>query len=539
MATIALRENRRVIDYAARDYESFRKAMVDLIPQKLPEWTDRSEADFGIALLELVAYAGDILSYYLDRQTNECFAATAQERRSIIQHLRLIGYEMGPAAPASARLSLIVGKNLTGTVEIRRGDQFSTVSGRDQRSMTYEYVGEKPLVIQLGPNLPLSVDQPNFREAIDVIPVREGKTILSEVVGVSDGSPNQTFALARPRVLKDSIELTVETDPPSSPWRLRKALVLGTRALNSEQLAALEYQDRIASTLGFSRAPDRDFSTETDENDVTRIRFGDGQYGMIPPVGGRILATYRVGGGSAGNVGAGQITVIAQAPQLQLLGIRVTNRRPASGGAERESVEQALRYAPIVFSSMSRAVTADDFVAQARLFPGVSKARAVASNWNTVILYIAPTGSGEEPSDILARDLLAYFEDKRMLTVQLSIAGPDYREIEIDVEVGALPYFRIADVEAQAIATIRNLYAFERADFSQSLYVSKLYEALEALPSVEFANVKRFRLRQEHDAAVVNPLPDNGTIVLRENELAILAPNFNVSVVGGVSRGSP
>ena len=88
MATINLNDNRQVIDYLARDYDSFRQALVDLIPSKLPEWTDRSEADFGIVLLELVAYMADILSYYQDRLANECFLATAQERRSVIQHLR-------------------------------------------------------------------------------------------------------------------------------------------------------------------------------------------------------------------------------------------------------------------------------------------------------------------------------------------------------------------------------------------------------------------------------------------------------------------
>src|SRR6185369_4828268 len=83
MATINLRENRQVIDYLARDYNSFRQALIDLIPAKLPEWTDRSEADFGIVLIELFAYMADILSYYQDRVANEAFLNTEQERRSV------------------------------------------------------------------------------------------------------------------------------------------------------------------------------------------------------------------------------------------------------------------------------------------------------------------------------------------------------------------------------------------------------------------------------------------------------------------------
>src|SRR5713226_2204268 len=113
MATINLRDNRQVIDYLVRDYESFRQALINLIPAKLPEWTDRSEADFGIVLLELFAYMADIISYYQDRIANEAFLNTAQERQSVLNHLKLIGYEMAPAAAASGDLSIIVGNSVT------------------------------------------------------------------------------------------------------------------------------------------------------------------------------------------------------------------------------------------------------------------------------------------------------------------------------------------------------------------------------------------------------------------------------------------
>src|SRR6266436_9514050 len=121
MATVNQVGNRQVINYLARDYASFRQALLDLIPSKLPEWSDRSEADFGVVLIELFAYMADILSYYQDRIANEAFLETAQERRSVINHLRLIGYEMAPAAPATVKLSVIVANNVNSVVEVRKG----------------------------------------------------------------------------------------------------------------------------------------------------------------------------------------------------------------------------------------------------------------------------------------------------------------------------------------------------------------------------------------------------------------------------------
>lgn len=525
MTTILLRDSRLSVDYMARDYDSFRRALLDLIPEKIPEWTDRSEANFGVVLIELFSYMADILSYYQDRIANESFLSTARERRSVIEHLKLVGYEMAPAAAAAARLSLIVANNLNRTVEVRQGDQFSTPGGKDRRSMTFEYTEEKPLLIDTSAAAPDSARKPDgsemkgFKEVKEIIPVREGRSVVNEVIGVSTGLPNQRFRLAKPRLLRGSLSVVVETAVPTPPWRLRKNLILSRPAFNLDELAALEYQERVPSTLAFTRGTENDYAVETDENEYTWVVFGDGQYGQIPMANLRVLASYRVGGGADGNVAAGQIKTIARAPQLQLLGAKVVNRTPASGGAERESIEKAVKFAPTVFASMQRAVTAEDYVAQALLFPGVSKARAESTNWNTVRLYVAPTGNGEAPSDVLRSDLLTYFEDKRMLTSVVEIESPEYRNLEIEAEVGVLPYFSGARVRAAAEAVIRELFAFERADFKQTLYLSKVYEALEGLEGVDYVVVKKFR-----PADYAGEIPPDGKITMDTNEIAVLQP---------------
>jgi hypothetical protein len=536
MTTINLREKRQAIDYMARDYDSFRRALIDLIPAKMPEWTDRSEANFGIALIELFAYMADILSHYQDRVANEAFLSTAQERRSVIEHLRLIGYEMSPAAPAAARLSAIVANTQNGTVEVRKGDQFATPPAKDRKSLTFEYTEEKPLLIDFSTATPDSATNPDgtplrgFKEVQEIIPIREGKTITNEVLGVSTGLPNQRFRLAQPRLIRGSLVVIVETPVPTPPWRLRSSLIFGRRAFTPEELKVLEHQERIGSTLGFSRGLDTDFTIETDENDFTTVIFGDGQYGQIPETGMRIIASYRVGGGSAGNVAAGQIKGISNAPQLQALGVKVVNRAPSSGGAERESIEQAIKFAPSVFTSMQRAVTADDYVAQAKLFPGVSKARAEVTNWNTIKLFIAPTGSGELPSDILKTDLLAYFEDKRMLTTFIQIESADYVLLELRAEIGVLPFFTKEKVQADAEAAVKAMFAFEEVDFKQILYLSKVYEALEGIDGVDFVFVHKFRRSTD-----TTDIPPDGRIVMQANEIPVLQPeDLVIESKGGV-----
>jgi hypothetical protein len=55
-----------LIDYLAKDYSSFRRLMLDRMAVTMPGWTERHAADLGIALVEVLAYAADRLSYYQD-----------------------------------------------------------------------------------------------------------------------------------------------------------------------------------------------------------------------------------------------------------------------------------------------------------------------------------------------------------------------------------------------------------------------------------------------------------------------------------------
>ena len=83
-----------VIDYLAKDYASFRRLLIDLIPQLNPGWIERNPSDLGIALLELLAYEGDNLSYFQDAVANEAYLDTARQRASAKKHARLVDYPM-------------------------------------------------------------------------------------------------------------------------------------------------------------------------------------------------------------------------------------------------------------------------------------------------------------------------------------------------------------------------------------------------------------------------------------------------------------
>jgi hypothetical protein len=108
-----------VIDYLAKDYSSFRQALLDFVSVRTPAWIERSEADLGMMLLELFAYTADNLSYMQDRVANEAFLMTATQRRSVAGHLQLIGYQMDEGAAAHAWLQFQVRRAHTVTADFK------------------------------------------------------------------------------------------------------------------------------------------------------------------------------------------------------------------------------------------------------------------------------------------------------------------------------------------------------------------------------------------------------------------------------------
>jgi len=76
-----------------RMYSSFRRLLIDLIPQLNPTGSKESFGP-GIALLELLAYEGDYLSYFQDAVANESYLDTVRQRASAKKHGRLIDYAM-------------------------------------------------------------------------------------------------------------------------------------------------------------------------------------------------------------------------------------------------------------------------------------------------------------------------------------------------------------------------------------------------------------------------------------------------------------
>ena len=96
------------VDYRARDFWSFRRALLDFAAQRYPDWTDRLEADLGVMLAELMSAVGDEFAYIQDHIARQAHLETASERRSLRRLARLVDYELDDGLGATTWFDVAV-----------------------------------------------------------------------------------------------------------------------------------------------------------------------------------------------------------------------------------------------------------------------------------------------------------------------------------------------------------------------------------------------------------------------------------------------
>ena len=125
------------VNYLARDFWSFRRALLDFASERYPDWKDRLEADAGLMLVEMMSAVGDELAFYQDRIGREAYLETASQRRSIRRHARLVDYQIHDGLGASTWLdfTVAVGKfgNIAAGAQVWEAGTLSESSEAKQR----------------------------------------------------------------------------------------------------------------------------------------------------------------------------------------------------------------------------------------------------------------------------------------------------------------------------------------------------------------------------------------------------------------------
>ena len=297
----------------------------------------------------------------------------------------------------------------------------------------------------------------------NTISATQAITFTDEVLGISNGLPNQTFQVANTPVMV----LDAPVQVPNSDGT--KVSVTSLRLEIDEGQGFIVWQEVDDF---FSSGPnDRVFTLDRNTGVITT---GTGEHGRIPVINQTssdpnvIARSYRAGGGNQGNVPAGSISQLqTSVPSVDT----VTNFDPATGGTDEESVADAKLRATLALQSKDRAVTPDDFKYLATQAPGANVKRAYAlalyhPNFPngpvpgvvTVIVVPNAPDPAPTPNQTTLAAVCAYLDKHRLLTSEVYVVGPVYRKIKIQVQLVIAPNFDLATVKNKVQSNLSTLF---------------------------------------------------------------------------------
>ncbi|QWP78977.1 putative baseplate assembly protein [Lysobacter sp. K5869] len=336
--------------------------------------------------------------------------------------------------------------------------------------------GDRPhTTLHLATALANAYYRDGLRIHANVVPASHGET-RREVLGSSDArQPMQRFSLRQP-------PLTFRPAPTAAgAASTLKVLVDGVEWQEAANLSAL--------------TPDaRAFVTLTGDDGVTQVIFGDGEHGLRPPSGFENLrAEYRNGIGGAGNVRAGQISLLISRP----LGIKdVVNPLRASGGADRETLELIRENAPRSLMALDRLVSLSDYADFTRMFAGIAKADAVRLGDGTrELVHITVAGVDDMPIDEesdLYRNLLAALRELGDPALTVQVAMRERLALVLQAKLRLLPGYRWEPVSAAVRERLLDRFGFHARAIAQPALLCELVAAIQSVRGIDWVDVDSF-----------------------------------------------
>ncbi len=247
-------------------------------------------------------------------------------------------------------------------------------------------------------------------------------------------------------------------------------------------------------SLSELEANDRNFITKTDNEDKTKVIFGNGVKGSRLPTGSEnIRAMYRNGIGKDGNVNAEQISILSTKP----LGVKeVINPLPASGGANRETRDQARKNVPLAIKALDRLVSVQDYQDFSRVYAGIGKAHAVEiSDGRQQLVHVTIAGAEDIPieeSSDLFRNLRTALHDFGDPQQAIQLAVRELMFITIEAAVAILPDYQWGSVEPGLREKLLDAFSFERREIGQSVMLSEVIKVMQSVRGVAYVDVNAF-----------------------------------------------
>ena len=418
------------VNYLNKDFSDFRDNLIEFAKQYFPNThNDFNESSPGMMFIEMAAYVGDVLSYYIDSQFRESLLAYAEEKRNVYNIAQSFGYKPKTTTPATTILDVFqtipalnekpdfrytltvnagteitagstgatfrtledVNFKFSSSYDPREVDIFETDSGSPTK-----FLLKKKVKVESGE---ITTERFTFGSAEKYSEIKLANPDVIEILSCTDSDGNswsEVDSLARDTVFEE-IENNVDNDPTSvinrdvSPYilKLKKTSRRFTSFINQDDETLLRFGAGVSNNPDEEIIPNPDVVGSNLPGSPSKLgqafdpsNFLKTEAFGLAPSNTTLTIQYSHGGGIDDNVNSGDITnrssigfQIQDATLSSALvqeakdSVRFTNPTPATGGSSGQSVREVRESALAFYQAQSRAVTKEDYIVRAYSLP--------------------------------------------------------------------------------------------------------------------------------------------------------------------------
>jgi len=471
-----------LVNFANLDFDQIKESIKDYLRTN-SNFTDYDFEGSNLStIIDTLAYNTYITSYNANMVSNEVFIDSATLRENVVSLARNIGYVPRSRKSSVANVSFVV--NASGTTAValtlKAGAVLTSRSTQSDRNKNY--------IFSIPNDITVPVESDGFaRFNIDVY---EG-TFLTQTFTVDTGNPQQKFILPNSGIDTDTLSVIVK----------------------DTELSTVSRKFELFDSLFNVTKDTRCYFVHEISQERYELLFGDGIFGVKLDNNNFVQATYIVSNGSAANninnfTYIGNIVDNNGASVSQGVSVVSTNV-PSYGGKEIESVESVKKYAPQIYASQNRAVTAADYEALVpQIYPEAESVSAFGGEdlnppeFGKVFISIKPY-NGVFLSTAIKQNLQQHIKKYTVAGIRPEIIDLKYLYVEADVEAYYNPNKAPSGSFVQNVVT-QNIAKYadssELNQFGARFKYSKFQKVVDSSNESMTSNITTIKMRRDMQA---------------------------------------
>ena len=533
----------RDINYLSKDFDSIKADLIDYVKRHFPsDWRDFNDASGGMALLEMIAYVGDILSFNIDRQVNEAYINRAVEIKNIVSLAQNFGYKPKNQTPAVVNLAVSADMTNTTSAEtlftLKKG---ATVLTNYEPVVAFEILNDidfaNPINRQThtaGGTTTVSVSgvsavagiSKTFKyqagDPVKFLKVTLPDSNINEVMSVSAGDGSEYFEvdnLARDTVFIGDVNTSNTSGDAGYIMKLKRVPKRYVVERDPTGLTSIRFGPGVLMEADAEIIPNpNDFVLPPTLRGspsgfapaaIDSTNFLKTKSLGVAPQNTDITITYRAGGGVVTNVGADTLTriinknLVFASPNLDSLSATIVtnitnslscnNGEQASGGEQAESVASIRENAVYNMGSQLRCVTLQDYQARVMSMPAQfgsvfrSFVRKDPNNSMGVEMFIVTRNNQKQltlSTEVIINNIEVYIKNFKSFSDTIKLTSG--RIINIGVDFTIVPDASANAQEAlmECILVLQRLFDTARTNFNDSIVIPDIQARLQSLRKV-------------------------------------------------------